>query len=134
MRARVAYLATAEASGRPHLVPFVFAVAGDTIYSAVDHKPKRTTALRRLANIAENPAVSVLVDHYDDKSWDRLWWVRADGLAKVLDPSSPESRRGVQLLCERYSQYTGRPPAGPVLAVEVGRWSGWDASEEEPRP
>jgi PPOX class probable F420-dependent enzyme len=70
--ARVARLATADTAGQPHLVPFVFAVDGDTVYSAVDHKPKRTTALRRLANIAQNPAVALLVDHYDDGDWSGL--------------------------------------------------------------
>ena len=67
--ARLAHLATADAGGQPHLVPIVFAIDGDVIYSAVDHKPKRTTALRRLANIAENPAVALLVDYYDDADW-----------------------------------------------------------------
>ena len=71
--ARVARLATADSGGRPHVVPIVFAVEGDIIYSAVDHKPKRTTALRRLANMAENPSVSLLVDYYDDDDWNRLW-------------------------------------------------------------
>ena len=80
-QARVARLATADASGRPHLVPMVFALAGDTIYSAVDAKPKRSTSLRRLANIAANPRVAVLVDHYDGDC-NELWWVRADGSAR----------------------------------------------------
>ena len=69
--ARVARLATADADGRPHLVPVVFAVDGDTIYSVVDAKPKRTTALRRLANVRENPRVTLLVDHYDDATGTR---------------------------------------------------------------
>lgn len=121
--ARVARLATVAADGRPHLVPMVFAVAGDIVYSAVDHKPKRTTALRRLANIAANPRVALLVDHYDE-DWTALWWVRADGAARVLDPPRPDA---VSLLVDRYRQYRDRPPAGPVLAVEVSRWSGWSA-------
>ena len=83
--ARVARLATAGPDGRPHLVPMVFAVEADTVYSAVDAKPKATSRLRRLANIAANPAVALLVDHYDD-DWSRLWWVRADGSARLLDP------------------------------------------------
>jgi PPOX class probable F420-dependent enzyme len=81
-----------------------------------------------LANIAENPVVSVLVDEYDDKDWTRLWWVRADGSARVLDPGSFEARWGIDLLCKRYAQYVERPPGGPLLAVEVERWSGWDSS------
>src|SRR4051812_49360507 len=92
--ARVARLATADADGRPHLVPLVFVVAGETIYSAVDAKPKRTTALRRLANVAANPRVAALVDHYDE-DWAALWWVRADGTGRVLDAAGPEAREAV---------------------------------------
>lgn len=129
LSARVARLATVDASGRPHVVPFVFAVAGDTVYSAVDHKPKRTTTLRRLANMAENPAVSMLVDRYDDADWDGLWWVRADGSARVVEASGLEAGRAVGLLCERYDQYARRPPGGPVIAVDVERWTGWEARQ-----
>ncbi len=123
--ARVARLATAGADRRPHLVPVVFAVQGDHVYSAVDAKPKRTTSLRRLANVGENPAVALLVDHYDDADWDALWWVRADGRGRVLSPSAAESRRAVALLRERYPQ---QEAVGAVLAVDVERWSGWSAS------
>jgi PPOX class probable F420-dependent enzyme len=123
--ARVGHLATADAQGRPHLVPIVFAVKGDTVVHAVDHKPKRTTALRRLSNIMENPRVCLLADAYDDEDWSRLWWVRAEGVARVHEPGSPEARDGVAALQERYAQYREIPPAGPVVAVEVRRWSGW---------
>jgi PPOX class probable F420-dependent enzyme len=123
--ARVARLATADATGRPHLVPIAFAVAGDMIYSAVDAKPKRSRALRRLANVRENPAVSLLVDHWDEDDWAALWWVRADGRGRVLDPGDPEARRAVELLRERYP---AQRDAGEVLAVEVERWSGWAAA------
>lgn len=125
--ARVARLATADAAGRPHLVPMVFAVAGDTVYSAVDAKPKRTTALRRLANVAANPRVALLVDHYDE-DWDALWWVRAEGAGRVLDPGVEEAREAVARLVARYAPYRERPPEGPVLAVAVERWAGWAAS------
>ena len=121
--ARVARLGTADAQGRPHLVPVVFVVREETVYSAVDAKPKRTTSLRRLANVAENPAVSLLVDHYED-DWDRLWWVRADGRGRVLDGSMPEAARAIELLRARYPQQRA---AGAVLAVDVQRWSGWAA-------
>jgi PPOX class probable F420-dependent enzyme len=127
--ARVARLATADAAGRPHLVPIAFAVAGDTIYSAVDAKPKRTRALRRLANVRANPAVSLLVDHWDDEDWERLWWVRADGLGRVLAPEDPEARRAVELLRERYPRQRAE---GEVLAVAVERWSGWAGSTGAP--
>ena len=121
--ARVARLASADATGRPHLVPVVFAVQGDRVYSAVDAKPKRTTALRRLENVRQNPAVALLADHYEE-DWSALWWVRAEGSARILEPGDPEARAAVQLLRERYPQQRA---AGPVLAVDVERWSGWSA-------
>lgn len=109
----------------------VFALDGDTVYGAVDHKPKRSNALRRLANVAANPSASLLVDHYDDAYWDELWWVRADGRARLPDPDRPGDRREIQhaldLLTARYVQYRVQPPTGPVLAIEVHRWSGWSA-------
>ena len=123
--ARVARLATVDAGGRPHLVPVVFAVDGDRIYSAVDAKPKRTTALRRLRNVAENPLVALLVDHYDDADWGALWWVRAEGRGRELGLDAPESQRAVELLRERYPQQRA---VGAVLAVDVQRWSGWSAA------
>jgi PPOX class probable F420-dependent enzyme len=121
---RVARLATADSGGQPHLVAIVFAVDGDRVYSAVDDKPKRTTALRRLANVRENPAVSLLVDHYEE-DWSELWWARADGQGRVLDAEVDEAREAIRLLSERYPQQRG---AGTVLAVDVERWSGWSAS------
>jgi PPOX class probable F420-dependent enzyme len=124
--ARVARLATVGAAARPHVVPIVFAVARDVVYSAVDAKPKRTTALKRLENVAHNPRVALLADHYDDADWDALWWVRADGVARVVEGA--EAARGVALLRERYAQYRAEAPRGPVLAVAVERWSGWSAA------
>lgn len=141
--ARVGHLGTAGADGRPHLVPCTFALAHggtageasrvDVIYNAVDRKPKRTTNLRRLANVTENPAVTLLVDHYDDTDWTQLWWVRADGTGRVLDPGTEEAGRAFALLVERYPQYRDAPPGGPVLAIDVQRWSGWAAAGGGPR-
>ncbi|ROS78975.1 TIGR03668 family PPOX class F420-dependent oxidoreductase [Cellulomonas sp. PhB143] len=126
--ARHAYLATADGAGEPHVVPITFALVagGDELVTAVDHKPKSTTDLRRLRNIATNPRVSVLVDRYDD-DWDGLWWVRLDGTATV---ELSGSRREVALdaLAARYPQYARRRPAGPLLRVAVVRWSGWAAA------
>jgi PPOX class probable F420-dependent enzyme len=125
IRARVARLATASADARPHLIPIVFAVARDVLYTAVDAKPKRSTSLRRLANIAANPAVAVLVDHYED-DWTRLWWARADGTARIAE--GEEAATALRLLTARYSTYDALPPPGPVIAVNVERWSGWSAT------
>ncbi|GAB4583782.1 TIGR03668 family PPOX class F420-dependent oxidoreductase [Nocardia sp. IFM 10818] len=122
---RVARLATVSGDGLPHLVPIVFAVVGEVVYTAVDAKPKTTTALRRLANIAANPNVSVLADHYSE-DWTRLWWVRADGRARIAD--GDEARAAVRELAGRYSAYLEQPPPGPVIAIDVTAWSGWRAS------
>ncbi|HEX9624878.1 MAG TPA: TIGR03668 family PPOX class F420-dependent oxidoreductase [Streptosporangiaceae bacterium] len=124
--ARVARLATVSAQGQPHVVPCTFAVDGEVIYSAVDAKPKSTTNLRRLRNIAANPAVTVLTDHYAE-DWSALWWVRADGQASVIE--DPAAMAGpIRLLAARYPQYVTSPPDGPVVAIRVARWAGWSAA------
>lgn len=121
--ARVARLATVTGDGRPHLVPCCFVLAGETVYSAVDAKPKTTLALRRLANIEANPATTLLVDHYED-DWSALWWVRLDGNARVVaDPA--ERARARTLLAAKYPQYAATPPPGDVIALEVTAWRSW---------
>jgi PPOX class probable F420-dependent enzyme len=122
----VARLGTADARGRPHVVVVTFAVQGDMIYTAVDQKPKSGTNLKRLRNVAENPRVTLLADHYSD-DWDALWWVRADGRAEIL-ADRRQMAEPLRLLADRYRQYRQAPPAGPVLAVTVERWSGWAAA------
>lgn len=121
--APVARLATVTADGRPHLVPIVFAAAGSTLYTAIDGKPKTTRQLQRLANIEARPQVSILVDHYTD-DWSQLWWVRADGTATVHHDGAEHSR-GYTLLRTKYAQYQSVPLDGPVIAVNVTKWSSW---------
>lgn len=121
--APVARLATASTDAIPHLVPVVFAVLADTIYTAVDGKPKSSQRLRRLVNIEQNPQVSVLVDHYA-QDWSQLWWVRADGVAR-LHHDDPVTEVGLSLLRAKYDQYQSVSLDGPVIAIEVGRWSSW---------
>ncbi|WP_031482239.1 TIGR03668 family PPOX class F420-dependent oxidoreductase [Streptomyces bicolor] len=135
--APVARLATVDPEGRPHLVPVVFAVRGDEIVTAVDGKPKRSRRLRRLRNIAVSPAVCLLADEYDD-DWDRLWWVRADGGARILPPDTPgapdvrdesgEYAAAIELLRQKYPRYERQPPDGPVIVITVLHWRGWQAS------
>jgi PPOX class probable F420-dependent enzyme len=126
--ARVGRLATVSADGRPHLVPLCFALDGDVLYSAVDEKPKRSKRLKRVENIRSRPQVAVIVDHYEE-DWTRLWWVRLDGTARVLDDGA-EREHGLALLREKYEQYRSQPPTGPVVAIDVRRWRSW-ASETE---
>ncbi len=123
--ARVARLATTDPDGRPHLVPIVFALEGDTLYSAVDRKPKRSKKLRRIENARERPDVTILVDHYDE-DWQQLWWVRLRGRARVLDDGA-ERAHALALLQEKYPQYRSEPPDGPVLAVDITDVRSWKA-------
>jgi PPOX class probable F420-dependent enzyme len=123
--APVAALATAGADAAPHLVPVVFAVAGDTVYTAVDAKRKSTRRLRRLTNIAANPRVSLLADHYSE-DWEQLWWVRADGLATVHHDGE-QMAIGYGLLRAKYEQYERTALDGPVVAIAVSHWASWHA-------
>ena len=117
-----AILATADASGVPHLVPAVFAAVDECLALVVDHKPKRTTDLKRLRNIAANPHVCLLTEHYS-ADWSTLWWARADGTARIGEVT-PEMLTALQA---RYPQYREVPPAGPAVVVTVAKWSGWTA-------
>ncbi|HHC08625.1 MAG TPA: TIGR03668 family PPOX class F420-dependent oxidoreductase [Actinobacteria bacterium] len=125
--ARVARLATIGPRG-PRIVPITFAVVGDRIVTAVDHKPKTSRRLARLDDVRADPRVAILVDHWDDDDWTTLWWVRADGVAEIVT-SGPRFDEAVAALVARYPQYAERPPAGPVIDVTVTRWRAWTAAE-----
>ncbi len=123
---RVARLATAARGGAPHVVPVCFALDGDALYIAIDEKPKRrpAAALKRLRNIAENPAVALLVDHYDE-DWAQLGWVMLRGPADIL-ADGPEHGHAQALLRARYPQL--RPmqiEPNPVIALRVQRVTSW---------
>lgn len=124
-RSRVARLATLDADGRPHLVPIVFALVGETLYSAVDAKPKRSRTLRRIENVRQRPDVTVLVDHFEE-DWMRLWWVRIRGRGRVLDEGD-EAAAALAALTAKYPQYRDAPPDRPVLAIDVDEWRAWSA-------
>ena len=124
--APVGRLATVRSDGRPHVVPICFVVTDDVVYSAVDDKPKRHRHLQRISNVTATGAASLLIDEYDE-DWSRLWWVRLDGRARVVDDTA-EAERAIRSLCDKYSQYRDQPPSGPVLALDVERWVGWSAT------
>jgi PPOX class probable F420-dependent enzyme len=123
--ASVAHLATVRPDGAPHVVPVVFALDGDTMWLVVDEKPKRRRELQRLVNVRAEPRVSLLVDRYDE-DWEQLWWVRADGRARIVG-EGPELERAASVLLDRYPQERERPPEGPAIVVEVERWRYWPA-------
>ena len=122
----VARLATVRPDGAPHVVPLESALVDSTVCSAVDAQPKRTPDLQRLANVRVEPRCALLVDHHEDDS-SRLWWVRADGTAAVVD-QPPAAHPGLAALAERHPQYREQPPAGPLLVVTVQQWSGWSST------
>ena len=122
--ARVGRIATVTEDGRPHVVPFVFVLDGETLYSSVDAKPKRSPELKRIRNIQANPSVEVVVDEYEEP-WPGLWWVRLQGRGEVLE-SDPERGRALELLEEKYPEYRDSPPQGAVVAVRIERWRGWE--------
>jgi PPOX class probable F420-dependent enzyme len=136
-QARVARLATADASARPHIVPVVFAIEGDRVFIPIDHKPKRADspeALRRVRNLRSNPRASMLVDRYDE-DWHRLAWVRVDGRVELVSEGGLY-REGVKHLSEKYPQYREHPlppeGAGLVIVLAIGTLRGWSGSEGRP--
>ena len=124
-RRKVAHLATADRRGAPHVVPVCFAIEGGALYITIDEKPKRPDVpLKRLRNIAENPAIAVVVDRYDD-DWTRLGWVMLQGRAEILTIGS-EHARAQALLRARYAQLRAMNIEGlPVIAVRIERVLSW---------
>jgi PPOX class probable F420-dependent enzyme len=126
-RQRVAHLATADASGAPHVVPICFVLVEDSLYVAIDEKPKRGAPmhLRRLLNIEQNPRVSVVADVYDDQDWSQLGYVLIRGRARVL-LAGDEHEQALEALRRKYPQYRAMAlEHRPVIAVDVERVTRW---------
>jgi PPOX class probable F420-dependent enzyme len=133
--AHVGRLATVAPEGRPHVVPFVFALierrSEVRVYWVVDRKPKRTKDLQRIRNLERNAAVEFVVDGYDE-DWTTLWWVRCSGSARVVTDDA-ERRDALGALRAKYPPYELEPPDGPVIAIDVQTVVGW-AADEAPSP
>lgn len=127
--ARVGRLATVRpgAISAPHVVPVTYAVVEDTIVTMVDHKPKTTRRLQRLANVEANPVASLLVDEWSE-DWQHLWWVRIDGSATIHE-SGETWAQAREALVAKYHQYADEPPAGPAIVVSIETVTGWASSE-----
>lgn len=123
LRTRTGHLATVRPDGRPHVVVVTYAVTNDSIVTAIDRKPKTTRRLQRLVNIEANPAVSFLVDHYEE-DWDRLWWLRIDGEA-TIHHSGGMWEDALAALIEKYPQYRDETPEGPVIAISQETITSW---------
>ena len=127
--ARVARLATLSPDGRPHLVPICFALDGDTLWTAIDAKPKAAVRPQRLRNVEHDARAAVLVDHYEE-DWTRLWWVRLRGRARLA--GAGERDPALRLLAAKYTPYRDQAPAGELIALEVDEWVGWSAGAGAP--
>lgn len=121
--ARVGHLSTVTPANKPHVVPVTFVLVDGEVVTAIDHKPKKTRRLRRLTNIEANPAASLLVDHYSD-DWDRLWWVRFDGLATI----AADHPGAVAEFEDKYQQYRSHPPQGPFIVLTMEKLSWWEST------
>ena len=125
----VGHLATADANGRPHVIPVCFSYDGQYIYSVLDAKPKRgsLTGLRRVRNILANPQVSLVIDHYDE-DWTRLWYLLVQGRAELVE-DGPEPPAAIAMLREKYAQYRDMQLDGnPVIKITPERVTGWSGS------
>ncbi|WP_419843038.1 TIGR03668 family PPOX class F420-dependent oxidoreductase [Candidatus Poriferisodalis sp.] len=124
---RVATLATIRSDGRVDLVPCTYAFDDEIVVTAVDHKPKTTTDLKRLDNVRRFPEVTMLVEHYDDTHWERLWWVRLRGRAAV-HTEGEQHQAAIDMLCRRYPQYAAQPPSGAAIVIQRTELTGWTAA------
>jgi PPOX class probable F420-dependent enzyme len=136
-RQRVAHLATADRHAVPHVVPVCFALVEATLYITIDEKPKRRPGapLKRLRNIAENPAVAVVVDRYDE-DWTHLGWVMLRGRAEILTEGT-EHQTAQALLRARYPQLAAMRIAElPLIAIRIERTASWGnlSVERSPTP
>ena len=125
----VGHLATADANGRPHVIPFCFVCDGGVIYSVLDAKPKSADlkSLRRVRNILANPRVSVVIDHYES-DWSRLWYLLVQGSAELLEPC-PEQAAAISLLRDKYHQYRQMDlKDSPVIKITPERATGWSGA------
>jgi len=135
--ARRAVLATIAPDGRPRLVPICFAFDAEppTLYTPIDDKPKRNDdplALARVRDIAADPRVTVLVDHWDE-DWSGLAWLRGEGVAALLEPEvGAEHAAAVTALRAKYPQYEShRLGERPLIRITLERLIGWGVADPE---
>jgi PPOX class probable F420-dependent enzyme len=124
--ARVARLALTDVDDRPRVLPITFAVAGDSVWSAIDNKPKRTAEPARVRWLRRRPEAALCVDRYADE-WAELAWVQLLGRIDVLDLD--EGAPGLAALRAKYRQYESDPPPGPLLRLGVDRALAWRAED-----
>lgn len=122
---RVAYLATADKDGAPHVVPVCFVRSDEKIYITIDQKPKRGTDLKRLRNIVENPSVALTVEHYDDADWSKLGWVMVRGKAEILHGGSAHDDAQERLRAKYRQLRNMELESLPVIAIQIAKIASW---------
>ena len=122
---RIAYLATADRRGEPHVVPVCFVRLGEQIYITIDQKPKRLTELKRLRNIAENSSVALTVEHYDDADWSKLGWLMIRGKAVILRNGSDHDVAQAALRAKYHQLLNMELESLPVIAIQVAKVASW---------
>ena len=124
--ARIGHLSTADTVGAAHVIPICYAFDGDSIYSVLDQKPKRTslTRLRRVKNILANPQVALVVDHYEE-DWSRLWYILVTGHAELM-LEGDEREQAIVKLREKYQQYRDMDiDTNPVIKITPDKVVSW---------
>lgn len=122
---RVGRLAFLDHEDRPRVLPVTYALLGDSVWSAIDDKPKRAAVPARVRYLRRRPEAALCVDRYSD-DWDRLAWVQLLGRVDIL--SAAESSAALQALAARYESYRERTPPGPLLRLAVERALCWRAA------
>ena len=125
---RVGHLGTADLTGQPLVVPICYAWYGESLYSAIDAKPKteRIEGLKRIRNIRANAKVSVVIDRWDE-DWTRLRYVIIQVDARLVT-DGPDFSRGADLLVAKYPQYRAMGlarDAGLMIVVAPVKVTDW---------
>ena len=136
--ARVAHLATADGAGVPHNVPLCFWYdEAAHFYFVIDEKPKRATGagLKRMRNLAENPRIALIVDHYEE-DWSYLAYVMVHGAGHIVDDPN-EYMLALRNLRDKYPQYrtmTLSFEKNPMVRIDAGRVHVWGERFKAPAP
>ena len=129
-RNRVARLATVDENNNPHVVVIVYAFDGKRFFTPIDDKPKKVPyrKLRRIRNIENNKAVSLLIDEYSE-DWSMLAWVQIRGRAEIIESGKNHSL-GVKLLNDKYEQYADMNLEGkPMIIIYPVKIASWRAAD-----
>jgi PPOX class probable F420-dependent enzyme len=123
----VAHLGLLDAESHPRVVPVTFAVAGGSLWSAVDRKPKRRAGeeLARVRWLRRDPRAALTVDRYRE-DWNELAWLQVLGEVRVVPVE--EGGAALRALARRYPAYRDKAPPGPLLELRPRRCLCWRAA------